>query len=249
MPKRKGRGRILRVATEHTVLIVPSKTKKYRRVLFVMDFVITGFGLTFFCLAIAMIFSDLSTVLPDWTFIWLLVIGGTTVVLGVFSGHGSHVAKKKIERGRWNCWLVFVALVCSILILAELTLGIWAIGEAKLIDNELLAEGTSFLSDFFQETIENMARARPTAWWDWQKVGNCCGWQNNTIPDPLATGKFCTADMATSAESCVDVFMDAFQSSYFILIGIALFFIAEVMVCVSSTCLACWIQAEEPYYA
>jgi len=213
-----------------------------------MDFVITGFGLTFFCLALAMVFSDLSTVLPEWTFIWLLAIGGTTAILGVFSGHGASVAKTKIERGRWNCWLVVVAIVLSVLILVELVFALWAIGEAKLIDNEVVEEGTLFVSNFFQETIENMAQAKPIAWWDWQKVGHCCGWNNNTIPDVLATGKFCTADASTSAPACLETFMDAFQSNYFILIGIGLFFIAEIMVCVSSTCLSCWIQAEEPCY-
>lgn len=251
MPKgqRNARGiRKVKVPTHEVVLIVPSKCKNYRRVLFIMDFVITGFGLNFFALALAMVFSGETVVLPHWTFIWLLVIGGTNVLLGVFSGHGAEVSRRKIERGQWNFWLLFVAFVFTILILFELFLGFWAFGESKLIENEILQDSTSFITDYVQTTIEKLAEAKPTAWWDWQKIGDCCGWQNNTIPDPLATGKWCTHHVETSAESCMDKLIGMLKTQYLILVGLGIFFVTEVMVCISSSCLACWIQAEEPCY-
>merc|ERR1719330_422566 len=111
-----------------------------------------------FCMALAMIFhKDSAAVLPSWTFIWLIIIGSTVVVLGIFSGHGSQVARKKIERGQWNWWLVFVGIVMSIFILAELYLTFWAVVEADIIKNEMLKEHTGWMTRQIQASIETLA--------------------------------------------------------------------------------------------
>jgi len=241
--------RLARIPTAQTVLIVPSKCKKYRRVLYVLDFILTGFGLTMFCMALAMIFhKDSSAVLPAWTFVWLIIIGSVIVVLGIFSGHGSQVARRKIERGQWNWWLVLVGFLMTVFIVAELYLAVWAISEANIVKNEMLQGHTTWMTGQIQNSIQSLAENKPTAWWDWQKLASCCGWSNNTIPDELATGKYCTSDADTTADSCKDVFMTAITGSWIILLFLGLFFIAELMVCVSATCLSCWIQAEEPCY-
>merc|ERR1719158_1705814 len=94
-----------------------------------------------FCMALAMIFKkDDGQVLPEWTFIWLIIIGSTIVLLGVFSGHGSQVARRKIERGQWNWWLVFVGLIMTIFIIAELYLGMWAVSQSQLVQSKTEGE-------------------------------------------------------------------------------------------------------------
>merc|ERR550525_1258953 len=104
------------------------------------------------------------------------------------------------------------------------------------------------MSQQIEASVMTLADKKPTAWWDWQKVAGCCGWNNNTIPNTLATGKFCTQDPATSADSCKDTFMTLTDDSWIVFTFCGVFFLAEVLVCVSASCLACWIQAEEPCY-
>merc|ERR1719158_1198732 len=109
-----------------------------------------------FCMALAMIFHEESAaVLPQWTFISLIIIASTLVLLGVFSGHGSQVARVKIERGMWNWWLVLVGFVMTIFILAELYLAVWAVSESKLVEHEMLQSHTTWMTKQIENTITN----------------------------------------------------------------------------------------------
>merc|ERR1712083_819677 len=97
----------------------------------------------------------------------------------------------------------------TVFILGELYITVWAVSESGLIQHEMLQSHTDWMTKQIENTITALAEDKPTAWWDWQKVADCCGWVNNTIPDPLATGKFCTTDAATTAPGCKNVFMQA----------------------------------------
>merc|ERR1712083_1210032 len=106
-------------------------------------------------------------------------------------------------------------------------------------------EFTGDLMVTFEEKLEEHLTTIPVAWWDTQKFFECCGWDNNTIPHPLATGKFCTTDPSLSEQACQGKLLNTDQAwVYGMFFGIL--FVSQGMVCGSSCCLACWIQAEEP---
>merc|ERR1719433_666792 len=112
---------------------------------------------------------------------------------------------------------------------------------------EQVKDITAIVTDKLESSLIDVAKDKPAAWWDWQKALECCGWANNTIPDPLATGKFCTQDTDTSHPPCKEKLLDT-GSGWLVGAFGGILFIAQSCVCMSSWCLCYWIQAEEPCY-
>ena len=65
-------------------------------------------------------------------------------------------------------------------------------------DNTTHKQQSDVLTEALETQLRDQAIDNPEAWWDWQKTFQCCGYDNNTIPAPLATGKYCTSSELTS---------------------------------------------------
>jgi len=241
--------KLFRNKTVNTVLVVPTKARKYRKALYVFNFVLTGFGLTCLSLSIVMLSLSSKTFFPDWAFQILLAIAFIVLFIGALGGRGAVVSFKCLQYGDYNYWLMMLTLLVGILIAAELAAGVWAIISWDVISSESATSTEDGFSESFQAGLKDQLQQQPELWWDFQKALECCGYDNNTIPAPLATGKYCTTDPFTTAPGCKDQLWEEIgdNSLPFTLFGTA-FFLIQLAVCISGMCLACIIKAQEPIY-
>merc|ERR1712087_58512 len=84
--------KLFRNKTVNTVLVVPTKARKYRKALYIFNFVLTGFGLTCLSLAIVMLSLSSETFFPDWAIAILLVIAFVVLFVGILGGRGAVVS-------------------------------------------------------------------------------------------------------------------------------------------------------------
>eukprot|EP01084_Bolivina_argentea_P096288 173106_1 len=244
-----GGAKLFRNKTVNTVLVVPTKARKYRKALYVFNFVLTGFGLTCLSLSIVMLSLSSKTFFPEWAFQILLVIAFIVLFIGGLGGRGAVVSFKCLQYGELNYWLMMLTLLMGFLIACELAMGIWAIISWGVVSSETADSKSDEWTQGFEATLRGQLTKQPELWWDLQKGLECCGYDNNTIPSPLATGKYCTTDPLTSANGCKDQLWAelADNSLPFAIFGI-LFFMIQMAVCISGMCLACVIKAQEPIY-
>jgi hypothetical protein len=246
-----GRGppRLFRNKTMNTVLVVPTKARKYRKALYIFNFLLGGLGLTSVTLSITMLALSSETFFPTWAFNFLLALGIITLVIGGLGGRGATVSYYNLEHGHYNFWLLALTILIGMVMIAELISLVWLIAEYKIIESEAITKQSDYFSEQLEASVRENLSDQPEAWWDWQKSFSCCGYSNNTIPDPLATGKFCTTDPTTSYPACKDqLWEDIADSAIPLALFMVLFFGAQSVVCISSVCLACIIKAQEPIY-
>lgn len=241
MAQRVGPGgaKLFRNKTVNTVLVVPTKARKYRKALYVFNFVLTGFGLTCLSLSIVMLTLKSQTFFPDWAFITLLIIAFIVLFIGGLGGRGAVVSFKCLQHGEYNWWLMLLTLLVGLLIAAELVTAIWGIVSWGIISSDTAESKSDGFTESFEAELKKQLTDQPELWWDWQKTFECCGYDNNTIPSPLATGKYCTTDTLTSETACKErLWSDLADNSLpFAIFGIA-FFAIQLTVCISGMCLA-----------
>ncbi len=244
-----GGAKLFRNKTVNTVLVVPTKARKYRKALYVFNFVLTGFGLTCLSLSIVMLSLSNKTFFPEWAFQILLVIAFIVLFIGGLGGRGAVVSFKCLQYGEFNYWLMVLTLLVSLLIATELVGGVWAVVSWGVVSSETADSKSDAFTENFENTVRQQLTNQPELWWDLQKALECCGYDNNTIPSPLATGKYCTTESSTSATGCKDQLWQelADNSLPFAIFAIA-FFAIQLAVCISGMCLACIIKAQEPIY-
>jgi len=244
-----GNPRLFRNKSANTVLVVPTKARKYRKALYIFNFLLFGLGLTSVSLSIVMLSVSSSTFFPTWAFNLLLGLGLITLVIGALGGRGAVVSYQSLEHGSFNYYLIALTLLIGAVMILELICCIWLIADYDIIHSTAITEQSQWLNTKFQNSLKSQLTSQQEAWWDWQKNFDCCGYTNNTIPDPLATGKYCTTDTTTSAPPCKDtLWSDISTEAIPIAVFMVLFFIAQLIVCVSSVCLSCVIKAQEPIY-
>ena len=221
------------------MLVVPTKARKYRKALYIFNFVLTGFGLTCLSLSIVMLTLSNKTFFPEWAFQILLAIAFIVLFIGGLGGRGAVVSFKCLQYGEYNYWLIILTLLVGILIAAELCAGVWAIVSWGVISSDSAESQSDGFTQSFESGLRDQLTNEPELWWDWQKTFDCCGYDNNTIPSPLATGKYCTTDTSTSAPACKTQLWDDVGSNSlpFAIFGIA-FFAIQLTVCISGMCLA-----------
>mmetsp|Transcript_69586 Transcript_69586/g.110532 ORF Transcript_69586/g.110532 Transcript_69586/m.110532 type:complete len:254 (+) Transcript_69586:52-813(+) len=241
--------KLFRNKTVNTVLVVPTKARKYRKALYIFNFVLTGFGLTCLSLSIVMLSLSNRTFFPEWAFQVLLAIAFIVLFIGGLGGRGAVVSFKCLQFGEYNYWLMLLTLLVGILIAAELVAAVWGIVSWGVISSDTASEKSDGFTEAFESSLKVQLQNEPELWWDWQKTFECCGYDNNTIPSSLATGKYCTTDTFTSANACKEqLWQDIADNSLpFAIFGVA-FFAIQLTVCVSGMCLACIIKAQEPIY-
>jgi len=245
----QGGAKLFRNKTVNTVLVVPTKARKYRKALYIFNFVLTGFGLTCLSMSVAMLSLSSETFFPEWAFQLLLFIALVVLIIGCLGGRGAVVSFKTLQHGDYNYWLIVLTTVVGILIAAELVTAVWAVVSLGVVSSDTATTQSDGLTESFEVGLKDQLTNEPELWWDWQKTFECCGYDNNTIPSPLATGKYCTTNTLTSADPCKRQFWADVDSNAlpFAIFGIA-FFAIQLTVCISSMCLACIIRAQEPIY-
>lgn len=241
--------KLFRNKTVNTVLVVPTKARKYRKALYIFNFVLTGFGLTCLSLSVVMLSLSSQTFFPEWAFQILLTLAFIILIIGGLGGRGAVVSFKCLQFGELNYWLIVLTLLVGALIAAEFVAGAWAVVSWNVVSSESAESKSDGFTENFESALKTQLTNEPELWWDWQKTFDCCGYDNNTIPSSLATGKYCTTDPLTSATACKDQLWDdlASNSLPFAIFGVV-FFLIQVTVCVSGMCLACIIKAQEPIY-
>jgi len=243
------RGKVYREKTVNTVLVVPSRARKYRKALYIFDFVLSCCGLTALIFASIMIFYSNQTFFPNWVFQALLGVGILTMILGALGGRGATVSYRCLEEGSQNFWLILLTFVLGALILVEVLMVVWIAISYGVVSNHAVNAQEKTLSVEFENSLKSKLEQQESAWWDFQKQYDCCGYDNNTIPSPLATGKFCTTDPTLSAKPCkTKVWQDVAHQAIPITVFVFAFLVMQISVCASSLCLACVIKAQEPIY-
>ena len=178
------------------------------------------------------------------------MIGLLVLVIGALGGRGAVVSFKTLENGETNWYLTVLTLLVGVLILVEIVMFIWGIIESEIIASDELLTQSDYLADQLEKSIKDELRSQDELWWDFQKGFECCGYINNTIPSTLATGKFCTSDPETTADSCKTVIWELLLDSAIPVVSFVVIFITmQLVVCVSAMCLACIIKAQEPIYS
>eukprot|EP00485_Elphidium_margaritaceum_P000740 CAMPEP_0202687370 /NCGR_PEP_ID=MMETSP1385-20130828/3069_1 /ASSEMBLY_ACC=CAM_ASM_000861 /TAXON_ID=933848 /ORGANISM="Elphidium margaritaceum" /LENGTH=232 /DNA_ID=CAMNT_0049342151 /DNA_START=53 /DNA_END=751 /DNA_ORIENTATION=+ len=223
---------------------VPAKARKYRNALYVFNFVLIGFGLTCVAMSVSMLRLSSETFFPDWMFQVLLSIAVVVLIIGLLGVCGASSSFDRLQEGKLNFWLIVLTALMSALIVAELVMGVWGIVSFEVVSApEAATTQSSGATEQFETGLREQLRTEPELWWDWQKTFECCGYDNNTIPSPLATGKYCTTDIVTSASPCKLQFWADISSNTlpFTIFGIV-FFAIQLMVCVSSMCLGCCLR-------
>ena len=127
---------------------------------------------------------------------------------------------------------------------------VWIIIESGLIDlgNDAETQTAAAKTTFENILIGELSR-NDDLWWDFQKRFECCGYANNTIPAPLATGKFCTTDALTTKPGCKETLWTTVESQIIPIASFGFIFIGmQIIVCLSSLCLGCLIHPQEPIY-
>eukprot|EP00494_Astrolonche_serrata_P028318 UN28584 len=142
--------------------------------------------------------------MPGWLVYWLFTFGFFQLILGGLAARGAVVSKRRIESGRRNMYLDVFLILLTILMMFEMACVIIAAIEASGTEQEELTSGSSAATTYLEDAWVDEMEKRESFWWDLQKNWECCGWRNNTIPHPLATGKFCTTNVVTSAVPCLD---------------------------------------------
>jgi len=240
---------LFRNKSVNTVLVVPTKARKYRKALYLFDFLLTWLGMTAACLSIYMMKNSSGTLLPSWIFTALLVVSLIVLVIGGLGGRGAVVAFRRIEDGEINWWLVGLTMLVGTLLTLELATGIWIITEYTSLTTNSLHSKQDSLSLLFQNSLKSQLDKENEFWWDWQANFDCCGYDNNTIPSPLATGKYCTTNNATSAPECKAVLWAKLgNEAEPLAIFFVVFLLFQFIVCMSALCLGCVIKAQEPIY-
>jgi len=245
----QGRSKLYREKKTDTVLVVPSKARKYRKALYIFDFVLSCFGLASVILASIMLHYANQTFFPNWVFEALLAVGLMTMIFGALGGRGATVSYRCLEEGTQNFWLIALTFLIGSLILAEILGVVWVALSYGVVSNQAVDSQQKVLSDQFENSLKSKLEQQQSAWWDFQKQYDCCGYDNNTIPSPLATGKFCTTETTVSAQPCkTKLWKDVAKQAIPISVFVALFMALQISVCASSMCLACIIKAQEPIY-
>ena len=171
------------------------------------------------------------------------------MVVGALGGRGAVVSFRDLENGDRNWWLVSLTIIVGLLLLGEVIMFIWAIIESEIITSDAVSNRSDVLATELEKSIRTELKDQDELWWDFQKALECCGYDNNTIPDPLATGKYCTTEKDTTAPSCKNVLWEKAENQALLVITFVLvFLIMQFVVCVSAMCLACIIKAQEPIY-
>lgn len=266
MPARHFRNR-----TANTVLVIPTRARKYRTALYIFDLVLTWLGLTCIAMACVMFVLASQTFFPSWMVALLLALGIIVIIVGFLGGRGAQVAFRKLRNGEYNFWLIVVmyctyisnilflksinkkqniqlTIISGVLLLVEVSGITWI-----TIQSGIINEGTSTATEEYTSKLEvilkNEISRNEDIWWDFQKRFECCGYENSTIPDPLATGKFCTTDENTSADGCKSKLWGQIESQIFYVIGFLVVFLSmQMIICVSSLCLGFLIHPQEPIY-
>eukprot|EP01083_Nonionella_stella_P071070 190650_1 len=241
--------KLFRNKTVNTVLVVPTKARKYRKALYLFNFILTGFGLTCISLAVVMLRLSSQTFFPDWAFSIVLSIGVVIIIIGFLGGRGSVISFHCLQKGDYNWWLIALTLLMSTLIAAEVVGGAWGIVSWGVIKSDTASEKSDAFTQVFEAELKGQLTAQPDLWWDFQKQLLCCGYENNTVPAALATGKYCTTEATTSAPGCKEQIWTEIENNMlpFVIFGVS-FFLIQTAVCVSGMCLACIIKAQEPIY-
>merc|ERR1712013_808444 len=139
----------------------------------------------------------------------------------------------------------WVTLLVGLLIACELIAGVWAVVSWGVVSSESANSSSDGLTDSFESALKGQLTEEAELWWDWQKTFSCCGYDNNTIPSQLATGKYCTTDPDTSANACKEqLWDDLAENALPFAVFAAAFFTIQLTVCVSGMCLACIIKAQ-----
>ena len=241
MAQRAPKGaKLFRNKTVNTVLVVPTKARKYRKALYIFNFVLTGFGLT--CLSMAVVMGVLSdeTFFPAWSYFVLGAIAFLVLFIGGLGGRGAVVSFRSLQYGENNYWLILLTALIGMLLAAEVVMVVWGIVSWGVVSSASAQGQSDALTETFETALKDQLTNEPVAWWDWQKTFDCCGYDNSTIPAPLATGKYCTTDIYTTAPPCKDKFW-ADVSENILPFGVfaGVFVIIQLTVCVSGMCLAC----------
>jgi len=235
---------------EDVVLVVPTIAQRYRNWLYGFNFVLAGLGLTLISLAVLMYLNPDKVLMPSWSLWYFLVMGLFQLIFGLVAARGAVLAKKRIERGQCNWYLIVFQCFMSLLLLFELLIVAMIVISSLSVKQDEVSGGSNFVSTYLETSMEKEFENRDEFWWEVQKSWECCGWDNNTIPDTLATGKFCTTDSDLSAQTCKGEMTDYVQTNQYYLIGFgSIFMLAQMMVWYSACQLGCCIQAMEPVYS
>jgi len=246
----RSKAKSTRAKLQDAVLVVPSKSQKYRKILYIFNFILFGLGLSLISMACCLWVWPDKFMAPEWLAWWFISLGVFQCILGSFAARGAVLAKKKIESGRRNHYLNCFIVFMSLLFLFETTVMFVVIVKTADVDQEQLQTVSDTMVDEFEGAMKRELERRKDFWWDMQKTWECCGWKNNTIPDPLATGKFCTTNTVTSYQSCAELFGDFFTKNLvFVIIFAVVFGLSQCAVCCSACQLGCRIQAQEPVYS
>eukprot|EP01084_Bolivina_argentea_P216942 368431_1 len=225
---------LFRNKTINTVLVVPTKARRYRNALYLFNFILTGFGLTCLSLSVVMLANSRETFFPDWAFQILLSIGFMILLIGFLGGRGAVVSFRCLHTGEYNWWLIVLTFLVTVLIAAEIGSGIWAMTAWEVIKSDTAKSQADAFTETFETKLKQQLNAQPELWWDFQKGFECCGYHNNTIPSSLATGKYCTTDYLTSAPGCKQKMWSNIGDNAlpFTMFGI-IFVIIQLAVCIS----------------
>ena len=148
-----------------------------------------------------------------------------------------------------NKLITQLTLLMGAILIIEIAGLVWIGVEYGAVQNDTVTERSESLSNSFERSLKSKLEKQEEAWWDWQTEFKCCGYENNTIPDSLATGKYCTTDEDTSADPCKDQLWEDVGEQALPIAGFIFFFLClQTAVCVSSLCLSCIIKAQEPVY-
>ena len=109
--------RHFRNKTANTVLIIPTRARKYRTSLYIFDFLLTWLGLT--CIGVAIVCLTLRNKLffPAWLFGVLLSVGFIVIIVGFLGGRGASVSFEKLRNGYANLWLITVCYIYTLLLI------------------------------------------------------------------------------------------------------------------------------------
>jgi len=237
-------------ANADEILVVPSKAQGYRKALYFFNFILGGLGLTLLSMAVVMYVRPDDVLMPGWLVWYFGVIGIFQLMFGAIASRGAVVAKRSIETGLYNYYLFGFLIFMTTLLIVEIVMICVVVVKESGWNQENVNDGSDFLTEYIEDSLKNEFESREAFWWEIQKSWKCCGWDNNTIPDSLATGKFCTTDMSTSAPACKDDMTEYVKdNSLFMIIFGSVFLLSQMFVWYSACQLGCCISAMKPVYA
>lgn len=244
------RKKSVHVGQNEIILTVPSVHRTYKRTLYIFNFILSWLGLTLVSMGIVMNVLKENVLLPSWMMWWFFGLGAIQLLLAAIANRGAMVFSKNLRQGGIN-WFLHVFLVfMTLFVLIEVSFAIiTAVDQANIAAGNI-DDKTNFVMTAVEDQLKEELNERESFWWEWQKSWDCCGWENNTIPDPLATGKYCTTDPAESQDPCKEVMNEYLDKNKAIIIVFAVAFLCSQMFVWYSACqLGCCIHAQEPIYA